>query len=461
MERDRQFKNLKILSSLAKNKKNTEKQKINLGKNLIKTIQGMGCNPNKVLYQPGNKIPPLSIENSLSISKGTKHIGKGGWGSVYMGCIDKECKKPIAIKIVKNEPLEYEYKMGKRIQKFGAIKPFHFEKCENVSFMYTQYANNGTLSDYIKNNKDRLLPIHFRTIVTQVLYNLYKIHKKYPTFRHNDLHMQNILIHVTSPSRIKLLKVNNTSLKVHDIGLNALISDFGLSTLKGFKCPPIDDDPLWYKQQSGIYRGSHPMYDMHLFLNGLRTEIKIAGIRNGAEVIQFIERILPEEYIGKLTNKVFDWRLRATPLGHPKLPTFKQIFNDRFFSPYKKAIIPFDINTIINRKPPSKPKTITVKHGGPVKKTMEQIKRELAAKNNKPVVKRPIIRRPGIRVEVKQKTQQKINVSLAKKGYVKLGTKKCESYKKQELIKLAKSLGISTENKTIKKICNDIKLKYV
>lgn len=38
MERDRQFKNLKILSSLAKNKKNTEKQKINLGKNLIKTI---------------------------------------------------------------------------------------------------------------------------------------------------------------------------------------------------------------------------------------------------------------------------------------------------------------------------------------------------------------------------------------------------------------------------------------
>ena len=145
----------------------------------------------------------------------------------------------------------------------------------------------------------------------------------------------------------------------------------------------------------------------------------------------------------------------------PKLPTFKQIFNDRFFSPYKKAVIPFDINTIINRKPPSKPKNITVKHGGPVKKTMEQIKKELAAKNNKTVVKRPIIRRPGIRVEIKQKPQPKINVSLAKKGYVKIGTKKCESYKKQELIKLATRLGISTENKTIKKICNDIKLKYV
>ena len=92
---------------------------------------------------------------------------------------------------------------------------------------------------------------------------------------------------------------------------------------------------------------------------------------------------------------------------------------------------------------------------------MEQIKKELAAKNNKTVVKRPIIRRPGIRVEIKQKPQPKINVSLAKKGYVKIGTKKCESYKKQELIKLATRLGISTENKTIKKICNDIKLKYV
>ena len=39
MERERHIKNLKLISSLAKNKKNTLKQKKNLGTNLIKAIQ--------------------------------------------------------------------------------------------------------------------------------------------------------------------------------------------------------------------------------------------------------------------------------------------------------------------------------------------------------------------------------------------------------------------------------------
>mgnify|MGYP007000239396 len=89
----------------------------------------------------------------------------------------------------------------------------------------------------------------------------------------------NILINSTSPSRVKLFKVNNSTLKVHDIGLQALISDFGLSTMKGLKNPEVDDDPrLVYKTTSGIFRGSHPMYDIQYFLNILRQEIKISGI---------------------------------------------------------------------------------------------------------------------------------------------------------------------------------------
>ena len=456
MEKERYLKNLKILSKLAKNKKNTTTRKINIGKNLIKSMQGMGCHPEKFLHLPTNKPFSLSIDNSVITTLGTKKIGQGTFGQVYLGCVDKECKKKVAIKIVINEDISHEYKIGKRLHQYGSIRPYVIEKCNNVTFMYSEYANNGTLRSFLRDNKKNLLPIHFRTIITQILHNLYRIQKKYPTFRHHDLHADNILINNTSPSRVKLLKVYNSTLKVHDIGLQTLITDFGLSTMKGIKNKEADDPH--YKRTSGIYRESHPMYDIQYFLNVMRQEIKIMGVQSGVEALQFIERILPSDYLGKETNKLKDHRLRPSPLGHPQLPTFKEIFNDRYFSPYKKTTVPFDISTIIGKRNSSKPKPIVVKHGGgKVKKTLEQVKKELASKNNKKIIKRP-----GIRIaRPSPQAQPKIKVSMTDKGYIRLGTRKCSSYKKSDIEKMAKTLGVNTQNKTIAKICKDIQLKYI
>ena len=448
MERERHLKNLKVISKLAKNKKNNSTQKKNLGKNLIKSMQGMGCNPEKFLYLPDNNPISLSIENSSSL--GTKKIGQGSFGDVYMGCIDKECKKKVAIKIVINEDISHEYKTGKRISLYGGIKTYSIQKCNNVTFMYSEYANSGSLKSFLKNNRNNILPIHFRTIVTQILYNLYRIQKKYPSFRHNDLHADNVLINSSSPSRVKLYKVNNSTLKVHDIGIQALISDYGLSTVNGIKNPEVDNDPkLFYKTKSGIFRESHPMYDIHLFLNLLRQEIRILGIHNGMEVIQFIERILPREYLGVRSDKIDDFRLRAQE-EHPKLPTFKQIFNDRYFSPYKKAVVPIDISTIIKRN-------TKVKIPIARKKTMNEIKRNLASKN----VKKTVLKRPGIRIQPKPVPKSIPKVVMTNKGYIRIGTRKCQSYRKPELIKIAKNMGINTDGKTINKLCENIKLKYI
>ena len=448
MERERHLKNLKVISKLAKNKKNNSTQKKNLGKNLIKSMQGMGCNPEKFLYLPDNKSISLSIENSSSL--GTKKIGQGSFGDVYMGCIDKECKKKVAIKIVINEDISHEYKTGKRISLYGGIKTYSIQKCNNITFMYSEYANSGTLKSFLKNNRNNILPIHFRTIVTQILYNLYRIQKKYPSFRHNDLHADNVLINSTSPSRVKLYKVNNSTLKVHDIGIQALISDYGLSTVNGIKNPEVDNDPkLFYKTKSGIFRGSHPMYDIQYFLNALRQEIRILGIHNGMEVIQFIERILPREYLGVRSDKIDDFRLRAQE-EHPKLPTFKQIFNDRYFSPYKKAVVPIDISTIIKRN-------TKVKIPIARKKTMNEIKRNLASKN----IKKTVLKRPGIRIQPKPVPKSVPKVVMTNKGYIRIGTRKCQSYRKPELVKIAKNMGINTDGKTINKLFENIKLKYI
>jgi len=64
------------------------------------------------------------------------------------------------------------------------------------------------------------------------------------------------------------------------------------------------------------------MYDLHLFLNFMHSETK--DTKNAIEIRQFIERVLPPEYIGEESQKIRKGRLRASPLGHPKLPTYKK-----------------------------------------------------------------------------------------------------------------------------------------
>ena len=425
MERERHIEDLKKIASLSKNKKNvkTQKQRNLLGKNVITAIKGIGCRPENVFYKPSTN---FSVNGSLSTKKGLRKIGKGEMGEVFLGCVDKECKKPVAIKI-SNGSNRYEYKIGKRIEKLSGMRMYGYQECVNekkkrYSIIYTEYANSGTLSTFIKNNISTLRPIHLRTIVTHILFNLYRIHKKYPSFRHHDLHTENVLISTNVKSTgIRRFKVDDTVLKVHDIGIEASLNDFGFSTINGIPNPDVDAGE--YKRKHGIYRESHYMYDVHYFLNSLRQFLKGEKILSGQETIQFIERVLPPDYLGMVTYKVSDFRLRTSLVGHEKLPTFNKIFKDRYFSPYREKTQELSkVLDIIGRAAPMKPKSIIVKHGG------------------NPVPPK---------------------VSLSKKGYVKIGTRKCDSYKKGELVKIANVLNIPTKGKTISKICQELKLKYI
>ena len=419
MERERHINDLRKIASLSKNKKNvkTQKQRNILGKNVITAIEGMGCKPHNVFYNPSTN---FSVNGSLSTKKGIRKIGKGEMGEVFLGCVDKECKKPVAIK-VSNDPTRYEYKIGKRIEKLSGTRMYAYQECDKYSIIYTEYANSGSLTNFIKENIKTLRPIHLRTIVTHILFNLYRIHKRYPSFRHHDLHTENVLISTNVKAKcIRRFKVEDTILKVHDIGIEASLNDYGFSSINGIPNPEIDSGD--FKRKYGIYRESNYMYDVNFFLNSMRHFLKGEKIYVGAETIQFIERILPPDYLGQTTYKINDFRLRSSPVGHGSLPTFKQIFNDRYFSPYKEKKQELARVLDIIGHTPIKPKPITVKHGG-----------------NPPLPK----------------------VSLSKKGYVRVGTRKCESYKKSELIKIASALNIPTKNKTISKICEDLKLKYI
>ena len=48
-------------------------------------------------------------------------------------------------------------------------------------------------------------------------------------------------------------------------------------------------------------------------------------------------------------------------------------------------------------------------------------------------------------------------VSVDRAGDLKIGRKKCRLYKKDEVVKVAKKYGISTEKKTVSELCGAIK----
>jgi len=441
MQVDQHIKNLAVIRRKAI-KANTPRDHEKIGKAVIDAIKKLGCNPEKIFYTiNGNTTPNLSIRKASRTRVGTKKIGEGEYGEIFYGCVDKQCKNEIAIKI-QRESMSSEYKIGKLLSKLGGVNSYALEKCKDRDIMYSEYANGGALEPYIIKNRVSLRPIHFRFIITDVLYNLYRIHKKYPSFRHNDLHGKNVLLRTRAPTlKTTIYKIGNMNLEVEDIGLDTLLTDYGLSYTDTIRNPKIYGLDKGY----GIAPTSHVMYDAHLFLNAMFLICARINTESSRSVISFIQRILPKEYIGLKTNKIENFRLRLNA-DHTKLPTFEKIFSDSFFLPYRSKVTqrknPLDFIPKAKPFPKNKPKQKVVR------KT--------------PINEEAAIKRAKAILEKKRKSvTPKIKVTIAPKGYTRIDGKKCITYKKSELIEKANKAGINTQGKTVKQICDALKLKYL
>ena len=438
MQVEQHIKNLAVIRRKV-GKTNTPRDHKKIGKEVTEAIKKLGCNPDKIFYTiNGNVTPNLSINKAVRTRVGTKKIGEGEYGEIFYGCVDKRCKNEIAIKI-QEESLTTEYKIGKLLSKLGGVNPYALEKCKDRNVMYSEYANGGALEPYIMKNKNALRPIHFRFIITDVLYNLYRIHKKYPSFRHSDLHGKNILLRTRTPTlNVSKYKIGKMTLDVEDIGLETLLTDYGLSSTGTIKNPTIRGLDKHY----GIAPTSHMMYDAHLFLNAMFLICARIRTESSNSVIRFIQRILPKEYIGLESNKIENFRLKLNA-DHTKLPTFEDIFSDAFFLPYRSKVT--------SRKNPLNfiPKAKPILQMKPKKKVVVKtpLNQEAAKERAKTILKKKSMSSP--------------KVTIAPKGYTRIDGKKCTTYKKSEIVGKAKRAGIDTQGKTVKQMCDALKIKYV
>src|SRR5205807_1708895 len=69
------------------------------------------------------------------------------------------------------------------------------EYYDTVSILISEWANKGDLLDFIKKNYKEFTLLHWKSFFFQIISVLAVIQSKFPSFRHNDLKANNILIH--------------------------------------------------------------------------------------------------------------------------------------------------------------------------------------------------------------------------------------------------------------------------
>ena len=393
---------LSDLVHIANNAK-TDAQKNAVGEELKKLLRGVkGCDPKSQLYAP-------RLNRISQIQKGGLYqIGKGMYGAVYYGCLDDKCHTKVAIKFTNEPSARMEYRIAQKLKGMGVPRMYHFKTCNNRDILYFEYINGVTLEKWI--GSGQTIPA-YRRVITQLIRNLKKIHDKYPKFRHHDLHLNNLLI----------LK-DDTPIMI----------DFGLATIEGVRNPEIDKESA---NMAGISLKSHQMYDAHHFLNIIHKYSKNNTVK------KFVQDLFPKDYLGVNSKVIKDMRLRV--MKHEGLPTYDDILKHPFLQENKAGFL----SKLIPKRPATVKKVEEPKKVGTssaIRRARAVLQKE-ADKKTQPIKRAPIRRRdPSVMNQVREiekRLQPKPKgpkVFVNANGDLKIDTRKCRLYKKDELVKLFK-----------------------
>jgi len=222
-----------------------------------------------------------------------------------MGCKTKGCKTKVALGVSEKDTRK-EFNIQKKLynSKLRIVKPLDFFKCDGSFVTYSEYFNAGNLSNWLSKVNMTKHPNVIKSIIYQIITTLQKIHKKYPSFRHNDLHTENIFLDDENKK-----------------GIRVGIGDFGFASMGDNT--PVNNE---YKNEWGVFKGNDKMYDVHLFLNFLYKN----KARLPETAVNFIQRILPTKYRGVDTTHVKNNRFRYN-VNHSKFPSYEQILSDPYF----------------------------------------------------------------------------------------------------------------------------------
>ena len=206
---------------------------------------------------------------------------------------------------------------------------------ETVSVIISEWANRGDLSMFLKKHYKKLELIHWQCIFFQIISTLAIIQSKYPSFRHNDLKANNILISKTDVCNKKLLyKVNKKEYILPSIGYCVYLWDFDFACVPGV----VENSKVYQKctKKINITLKKNLYYVFHYFFcklifKGFLPEL-ITDNTIPQEVKKFINYVIPEEYRPAHSSGKVNKRCRL--LVDDELYKPAELLDHKFFSPF-------------------------------------------------------------------------------------------------------------------------------
>ena len=194
-------------------------------------------------------------------------------------------------------------------------------KCAFIIMEYCPCDMHTYISKYIDTRYNFAL---FKTLMFQVVHCLYVITKKYPSFRHNDLHLGNILMKYKPFKFNQYHKyvVNGKIYYVPFYGVYARICDFGFSSTNEIASQMVNDRSLMY------YRHKN---DMLLLLHQIYTSLHETKLLFFEDTItKFLKTIEPNKtyenlntnYVREVEDKIYTYEemLEHTFVQYKELP---------------------------------------------------------------------------------------------------------------------------------------------
>lgn len=183
------------------------------------------------------------------------------------------------------------------------------EYYDHVSILISEWANRGDLLDFLRKNYKEFTLMHWKVFFFQVISVLAVIQSKFPSFRHNDLKANNILVHkVSQRGTLFSYTVNRKKYIVPSIGYQIKLWDFDFACIPGI----VDNSKVSAKwtDEINVKPEKNRYYDMHYFFNTL--------IKRGFFPQFMTEDCVPKEakdFVNRIVPKTFQYGKYVTKRG--------------------------------------------------------------------------------------------------------------------------------------------------
>jgi len=246
----------------------------------------------------------------------TNRLGGGMYGTAYKAYASKGKTVPFVVKEstkqnISDQESKIEHDTIRVLRNAGFTKNiprvYGYVMCGMKEYLFSDLVKGVALKDF-RPTSEHQLP----SIITQILYTLYGINKKIPSFRHHDLHLDNVMI-VKDDIKDLIIEYplnSGNKFNFNNGGVKAVIIDFGLATVKDVDNPKVSRGGY---TNSGIEPNSNPIYDAHYFLNCIYLMLITSRFRPATNVTnnkrnkikesnmrarQFIEKHFEKQFLG-------------------------------------------------------------------------------------------------------------------------------------------------------------------